>query len=90
MNEELNEKTEEICQLHSENSRLVAELSELQSEIKIGQEHEDHLVKLLNTERKNGDGKVNALEKCEVLLKMLIDKNEDHKIQNETLNLEVI
>lgn len=90
LNEELDEKTEQICQMHSENSKLVAELGRYQSELNSIREREEHLVKLLDNERNNVDDKAEALEKCNALLQMLVNKNEDHKMQNETLNLEVI
>lgn len=89
LNEELNEKTEQICQLHSENSKLQAELTRSASEAKNIRENEEHLMKLLSSERKNVDSKTKTLQKCEALLKMVIDKNEDYKMQNEAINFEV-
>lgn len=89
LNDELNEKTELICQLHSENSQLTVEISKLTSELENSQQNENHIAEQLTTERQNLDAKVETLNKCEALVKVIVAKNEELNFKNNALNNEV-
>lgn len=65
--------------------RLTIEITKLVSEMKNGQENENHLSLQLASERKNTDSTSKSLTKCESLLKKLTDKNEQLGRENTAL-----
>ncbi|XP_055302935.1 uncharacterized protein LOC129568714 isoform X2 [Sitodiplosis mosellana] len=90
LNDELNEKTEQICQLHGENSRMSIEMTKLVSEIKNDQETASHMSLQLATERKTTDSTSKSLVKCEEQLKMFTDKSQQLSRENNTLTDNVV
>lgn len=68
---------------------MAIDLNTLTSELQNSQENERHLTALLNNERQTVESKSRALRKCEGVLKVVVENNDDLKHQNESLNREV-
>lgn len=79
LNDELNEKTEQICQLHSANTKLNADIGKLETEIRHMLDNERQVVEQIIAERENA-AKINAAYgECEATLKRVTDERDEAK-----------
>lgn len=89
LNDELNEKTEQICQLHSANTKLNADIGKLESEIRHMLDNENRVVEQVTAEREVAEKTKAAYGECEATLKTVTDERNAAKNKIDVLSGEV-
>lgn len=89
LNDELNEKTEQICQLHSANTKLNADIGKLESEIRHMLDNENRVVEQVTAEREIAEKIKAAHGECEATLKNVIDERSAAENKVDILSGEV-
>lgn len=89
LNDELNEKTEEICQLHSANTKLNTDIGKLEAEIRHMLDNERRMVEQVAGERESAAKTNTAYSECEVKLKTVTDEHSLAKSKISVLSDEV-
>lgn len=89
LNDELNEKTEQICQLHSANTKLNADIGKLESEIRRMLDNESRMVEHIAAEREAAEKSKAAHGECEATLQTVTDERDKGRNEIGTLNDEV-
>lgn len=89
MNDELNEKTEQICQLYSANTKLNADIGKLETEIRHMLDNEKQVIEQINTDREIADKTKVAYGKCEATLQTVTDEHNKVLSKFNVLNEEV-
>lgn len=89
LNDELNEKTEQVCQLHSANAKLKADIGELESEIRRMIDNEKRGIEQIAAERKITERTKAAYAECEATIKTVTDECIETKSKVGVLSAEV-
>lgn len=89
LNDELNEKTEQISQLHSANAKLNADISKLETEIRHMLDNERRVVEQVAAEREIAEKMKAAHGECEATLKSVTFECHEAKCKIGVLTDEV-
>lgn len=89
LNDELNEKTEQICQLHSANAKLKADIGKLESEIRRMIDNQKRQVEQIEAEREGAERTKAAHGECEATIKTVTDERNKANNKVDVLSAEV-
>lgn len=89
LNDELNEKTEQICQLHSANAKLKVDIGKLDSEIRRMIDNQKRQVEQIDAEREAAERTKAAHGECEATIKNVTDECNDANNKVNVLSAEV-
>lgn len=89
LNDELNKKSEQICQLHSTNTKLNADVGKLESEIRYMLDGEKRVLEQIAAERENAEKTKADYDECEGTLKTVTAERAEAKSRIGILNGEV-
>lgn len=77
LNDELNEKTEQMCQLHSANTKLNADIGKFETEIRRMLDNESRVVEQVAAEREIAEKTKAAYDECEATLKRISNERNE-------------
>lgn len=89
LNDELNEKTEQICQLHSANAKLKADIGKLESEIRRMIDNENRVVEQIAAERETAERTKAAYGEWEAQIKTVTAERNEAESKIDVLGAEV-